>query len=71
MALLRTDCPDLRLITRGKVTRRLCAAVADCAPVRDIYEVPGRDDALLFVATDRVSAFDVLMTNVRALAGPR
>lgn len=70
MALLSTECPDLKLITRGKVTRRPCAAVADRPPVRDIYEVPGRDDALLFVATDRVSAFDVLMTNVSAPSRP-
>ncbi|GAA5858703.1 hypothetical protein JCM1840_006520 [Sporobolomyces johnsonii] len=48
-ALLTTDCPSLKLIARGKV--------------RDIYEVPGHTDALLFVATDRVSAFDVIMKN--------
>ncbi|GAA5888597.1 hypothetical protein JCM6882_009012 [Rhodosporidiobolus microsporus] len=48
-ALINTDCPALKLIARGKV--------------RDIYEVPSRDDALLFVATDRVSAFDVIMKN--------
>lgn len=46
-ALLTTDCPNLNLLARGKV--------------RDIYEV---DEAhLLFVATDRISAFDVIMTN--------
>ena len=49
-ALLETDCPNLKLLARGKV--------------RDIYEVPGHDEALLFVATDRVSAFDVIMKNV-------
>lgn len=49
-ALLNTDCPTLKLIARGKV--------------RDIYEVPGHAEALLFVATDRVSAFDVIMKNV-------
>ncbi|GAA6009701.1 hypothetical protein JCM11491_001066 [Sporobolomyces phaffii] len=48
-ALLNTDCPSLKLLARGKV--------------RDIYEVPGHDEALLFVATDRVSAFDVIMKN--------
>lgn len=52
-ALLETHCPDLHLVARGKV--------------RDIYSVPERDDALLFVATDRVSAFDVVMNNVRLL----
>ncbi|SCV75016.1 BQ2448_8045 [Microbotryum intermedium] len=48
-ALLKTECPTLELIARGKV--------------RDIYRVPGHDEALLFVATDRVSAFDVIMKN--------
>lgn len=50
VALTQTDCPSLKLVARGKV--------------RDIYEVPGHPDALLFVATDRVSAFDVTMQNV-------
>jgi phosphoribosylaminoimidazole-succinocarboxamide synthase len=52
-ALLNTECPTLKLLARGKV--------------RDIYEVPGHDEALLFVATDRVSAFDVIMKNVSQL----
>ncbi|KAI8896348.1 hypothetical protein BC833DRAFT_597715 [Globomyces pollinis-pini] len=51
MALLQTQCPDLKLIARGKV--------------RDVYEVT--NDALLFVATDRISAFDVVMNS--AIAG--
>ena len=51
--LLQTECPALTLIARGKV--------------RDIYRVD--DDTLLFVATDRLSAFDVVMKNVRWLAG--
>lgn len=46
-ALLTSDCPDLRLIARGKV--------------RDLYDVD--DKHLLFVATDRISAFDVIMKN--------
>lgn len=46
-ALLQTNCPDLRLLARGKV--------------RDVFEVD--DQYLLFVATDRISAFDVVMTN--------
>lgn len=45
--LLATDCPGLTLLARGKV--------------RDVYEVD--DDHLLFVATDRISAFDVIMDN--------
>ncbi|KAI8378864.1 phosphoribosylaminoimidazole-succinocarboxamide synthase [Choanephora cucurbitarum] len=42
-----SDCPDLKLIARGKV--------------RDLYEVD--EKSLLFVATDRISAFDVIMKN--------
>jgi phosphoribosylaminoimidazole-succinocarboxamide synthase len=38
----------LPLITRGKV--------------RDLYEI--NDRTLLFVATDRISAYDVVMENV-------
>jgi hypothetical protein len=48
IAQLTQDCPDLKLLNRGKV--------------RDIYEVDA--DSLLFVATDRLSAFDVVMKNV-------
>jgi phosphoribosylaminoimidazole-succinocarboxamide synthase len=47
--LLRTDFPELKLQVSGKV--------------RDIYEV--NDEHLLFVATDRISAFDyVLATGI-------
>ena len=46
-ALLETKCPELRLLARGKV--------------RDIYEIDS--DHLLFVATDRISAFDAVMVN--------
>lgn len=47
--------PNLDLLARGKV--------------RDIYAMPNlRDsDKLLFVASDRISAFDVTMDNVRAV----
>lgn len=45
--ILKTDCADLFLLNRGKV--------------RDIYEIPGHDDKLLMVATDRISAYDVVM----------
>ena len=45
--LISTDCPNLKLVARGKV--------------RDIYEVD--EESLLFVATDRLSAFDVVMKN--------
>ena len=50
-ALIYSDLPDLKLISKGKV--------------RDIYETsdPNR---LLFVASDRISAYDVIMKNVRA-----
>jgi hypothetical protein len=43
-AVERTDMPELKLLARGKV--------------RDIYEVD--EKSLLFVATDRLSAFDVV-----------
>jgi len=47
--LLRTDFPDLKLRASGKV--------------RDVYDVS--DDTLLFVASDRISAFDyVLATGI-------
>lgn len=47
--LLRTDFPDLKLHASGKV--------------RDVYEVS--DEQLLFVASDRISAFDyVLATGI-------
>ncbi|HEY3380060.1 MAG TPA: phosphoribosylaminoimidazolesuccinocarboxamide synthase [Armatimonadota bacterium] len=45
--LLHTDLPDLTLISRGKV--------------RDVYAVD--ENCLLFVASDRISAFDVIMPN--------
>jgi phosphoribosylaminoimidazole-succinocarboxamide synthase len=46
-AVTRTDLPDLHLLHRGKV--------------RDMYEIPGHDDKLLMIATDRISAYDVVM----------
>jgi phosphoribosylaminoimidazole-succinocarboxamide synthase len=46
-AIVTTHCPALKLIARGKV--------------RDVYEAC--DQHLLFVATDRISAFDVVMAN--------
>jgi phosphoribosylaminoimidazole-succinocarboxamide synthase len=45
--VLLTDFPDLVLKHRGKV--------------RDMYEIPGHTDKLLMVATDRISAYDVVM----------
>jgi phosphoribosylaminoimidazole-succinocarboxamide synthase len=45
--VLLTDFPNLILKHRGKV--------------RDMYEIPGHDDKLLMVATDRISAYDVVM----------
>jgi len=48
--IIQPDLQDsLPLIARGKV--------------RDLYEV--NDKTLLFVATDRISAYDVVMANVR------
>ncbi|HEB49091.1 MAG TPA: phosphoribosylaminoimidazolesuccinocarboxamide synthase [Desulfobulbus sp.] len=46
-AIVRTDLPELELLHRGKV--------------RDMYAIPGHDDKLLMVATDRISAYDVVM----------
>ena len=46
-ALVQSHLPDLKLLARGKV--------------RDVYEVDAQ--SLLFVATDRISAFDVVMAN--------
>ncbi|MDD2467867.1 MAG: phosphoribosylaminoimidazolesuccinocarboxamide synthase [Desulfobulbus sp.] len=48
-AVIATDCPDLHLLHRGKV--------------RDMYEIPGHADKLLMVATDRISAYDVVMAD--------
>ncbi|HBI17536.1 MAG: Phosphoribosylaminoimidazole-succinocarboxamide synthase [Candidatus Moranbacteria bacterium GW2011_GWF2_34_56] len=45
-----TVFPTLILKHRGKV--------------RDMYEIPGHDDVLLMVATDRISAYDVVMNDV-------
>ncbi|MFT5121765.1 MAG: phosphoribosylaminoimidazole-succinocarboxamide synthase [Candidatus Omnitrophota bacterium] len=46
-AVVESHCPNLNLINRGKV--------------RDIYDID--DEHLLFVASDRLSAFDVVMSN--------
>jgi phosphoribosylaminoimidazole-succinocarboxamide synthase len=48
-AVIATNCPDLHLLHRGKV--------------RDMYEIPGHTDKLLMVATDRISAYDVVMAD--------
>src|SRR5271165_4581606 len=45
--LLRTDIPDLKLHPSGKV--------------RDVYDVDA--EALLFVASDRISAFDYILAS--------
>jgi phosphoribosylaminoimidazole-succinocarboxamide synthase len=47
-ALITTDLPGLTLISKGKV--------------RDIYATSSPDH-LLFVATDRISAYDVILRN--------
>ncbi|KIJ66309.1 hypothetical protein HYDPIDRAFT_86544 [Hydnomerulius pinastri MD-312] len=46
--LLTSDLPDLTLISRGKV--------------RDVYATSSKDH-LLFVATDRISVYDVILKN--------
>jgi len=47
--LISSDLPNLTLISRGKV--------------RDIYSTSSPDH-LLFVASDRISAYDVILQNV-------
>ncbi|KAJ2012266.1 Bifunctional purine biosynthetic protein ade1 [Coemansia sp. RSA 376] len=49
--LFESNCPELKLVARGKV--------------RDLYEID--ENSLLFVATDRISAYDVIMNS--AVAG--
>jgi hypothetical protein len=48
-ALIDSNIPDLRLLSKGKV--------------RDIYSTSSTDH-LLFVASDRISAYDVILKNV-------
>ncbi len=48
MTLITSHLPDLTLLSTGKV--------------RDIYQF-SRPDSLLFVASDRISAFDVILKN--------
>lgn len=52
MALINSDLPNLTLLSKGKV--------------RDIYSTSSPEH-LLFVASDRISAYDVILKNVRAL----
>lgn len=47
--IVKTDFPGLDLVHRGKV--------------RDMYSIPGHADKLLMVATDRISAYDVIMNS--------
>ncbi len=46
-SVLETNYEGLNLVHRGKV--------------RDMYAIPGHEDKLLMVATDRISAFDVVI----------
>ena len=48
-ALMNSNLPDLTLISRGKV--------------RDIYSTSSPEH-ILFVATDRISVYDVVLQNV-------
>jgi len=48
-ALIDSNLPTLKLISKGKV--------------RDIYATSSPDH-LLFVASDRISAYDVILRNV-------
>lgn len=48
-AVVETNFAGLNLVHRGKV--------------RDMYSIPGHDDKLLMVASDRISAYDVVMAD--------
>jgi phosphoribosylaminoimidazole-succinocarboxamide synthase len=48
---------DVMLDSTRVIKLPLCAS----GKVRDIYNIPGHDDKLLFVTTDRISAYDVIM----------
>jgi len=48
-AVVETNFSGLDLVHRGKV--------------RDMYAVPGHDDTLLMIASDRISAYDVVMAD--------
>jgi len=48
-AVVETNFSGLNLVHRGKV--------------RDMYTIPGHDDKLLMVASDRISAYDVVMAD--------
>ena len=49
VALIDSNIPDLKLLSKGKV--------------RDIYTTSSTEH-LLFVASDRISAYDVILKNV-------
>ncbi len=51
--VVTTSLPKLKMVARGKI--------------RDIYALPDEKDSdkLLFIASDRISAFDFIMANVR------
>lgn len=48
-AVINTNFEELNLVHRGKV--------------RDMYTIPGHEDKLLMVASDRISAYDVIMSD--------
>lgn len=53
--LINSDIPSLKLLSKGKV--------------RDIYATSSPEH-LLFVASDRISAYDVILKNVRVNIHP-
>jgi hypothetical protein len=55
LALIDSDIPQLKLLSKGKV--------------RDIYATSSPEH-LLFVASDRISAYDVIMKNVNLPTHP-
>ena len=61
--LYESSCSKLKFKAKGKVRKSITRAkhTFHSYQVRDIYEAS--EDSLLFLATDRLSAFDVVMKN--------
>jgi hypothetical protein len=67
LQLLDISHPNCKTMSQALTTTDLQGALPLVArgKVRDLYEID--DKTLLFVATDRISAYDVIMENVHAL----
>jgi hypothetical protein len=59
MAVTRTEAKQLKLLSQGKGTSAVLRLQQPLTTqVRDLYEIDSQ--SILFVATDRISAFDVV-----------